>query len=208
VTDAFLAGLVAGYGVAVPVGAIAILIMGLSARTSLAVGASAAMGVATADGVYAAVAVLGGAALAGAIVPIASPLRWVAAAVLVLLAGHTAIGAVRHYRDPTRAARPDTGIGTPRRAYLGVLALTMLNPATIVYFAALVLGRQAGDALAPAAEAAFVVGVFLASVSWQLLIATGGSLVGRLLAGPRGRLVTAVVSSMLILALAVGVLVG
>ena len=41
-TDAFLAGLVAGYGVAVPVGAIAILIMGLSARTSLAVGAELA----------------------------------------------------------------------------------------------------------------------------------------------------------------------
>jgi arginine exporter protein ArgO len=206
-TDAFLAGLVAGYGVAVPVGAIAILIMGLSARTSLAVGASAAMGVATADGVYAAVAVLGGAALAGAIAPVATPLRIVAAAVLVALAVHTAYGAVRHYRDPTRAARSDTGLGTPRRAYLGVLALTLLNPATIVYFAALVLGRQAGDTLSAAGETAFVAGALLASASWQLLIATGGSLVGRLLSGRRGRLATAVVSSVLILALAVWVLV-
>jgi arginine exporter protein ArgO len=207
-TDAFLAGLVAGYGVAVPVGAIAILIMGLAARTSLAVGAAAALGVATADGLYAAIAVLGGAALAGAIEPIATPLRWIAAGVLVVLAAHTAIGAVRHYRDPARAARTREGLGTPVRAYGGLLALTLLNPMTIVYFGALVLGRQASDALTPAGEAVFVLAAFLASASWQLLIATGGSLVGRVLSGPRGRLGTALGSSLLILALAVGLLVG
>ena len=63
-STAFLAGVVAGYGVAVPVGAIAVLIAGLSARTSLRVGAAAGMGAATADGIYALIAVLGGAALA------------------------------------------------------------------------------------------------------------------------------------------------
>jgi arginine exporter protein ArgO len=207
-TDAFVAGLVAGYGVAVPVGAIAILIMGLAARTSLAVGASAAMGVATADGLYAAVAVLGGAAVAGVIEPIATPLRWVAVAVLLVLAAHTAISAVRHYRDPARAARVRDGLGTPLRAYLGVLALTLLNPMTIVYFAALVLGRQTSDRVTPGGAAVFVVAAFLASASWQLLIATGGSLVGRVLAGPRGRLGTAIASSVLILVLAVGLLVA
>jgi arginine exporter protein ArgO len=207
-TDAFVAGLVAGYGVAVPVGAIAILIMGLAARTSLAVGASAAMGVATADGLYAAVAVLGGAALAGVIEPIATPLRWVAVAVLLVLAAHTAITAVRHYRDPARAARARDGLGTPLRAYLGVLALTLLNPMTIVYFGALVLGRQSSERLTAGAAAVFVVAAFLASASWQLLIATGGSLVGRVLAGPRGRLGTAIASSTLILVLAVGLLVA
>lgn len=62
-TGAFLAGLVAGYGVAIPVGAIAILILGLSARTSFQVGAAAALGVAGADGLYAALAALGGAAV-------------------------------------------------------------------------------------------------------------------------------------------------
>jgi len=208
-TDAFLAGLVAGYGVAVPVGAIAILIMGLAARTSFAVGAAAALGVATADGLYAAVAVVGGAALAGVIAPVAGPLRWVAAAVLLALAAHTAASAVRHHRDPDRAAaRSRDGLGTPRRAYAGILALTLLNPMTVVYFAALVVGRRAADALTGAGAAAFVAGAFLASASWQLLIASGGSLVGRLLTGPRGRLVTALASSLLIAALAVNLLVG
>ncbi|GFJ92910.1 hypothetical protein Prum_065520 [Phytohabitans rumicis] len=62
---AFVDGVIAGYGVAIPVGAIAILIMGLAARTSFRVGAAAALGVATADGLYAVIAVAGGAALAG-----------------------------------------------------------------------------------------------------------------------------------------------
>lgn len=204
--DALFAGLVAGYGIAVPVGAIAALVMGLAARTSLAVGAAAAMGVATADGLYAAVAVLGGAALAGVIAPIAVPLCWAAALVLLALTVHTARNAIRHYRDPTRAARQNEGLGTPVRAYLGVLALTLLNPMTIVYFGALVLGRQGGAALGPAEALVFVIAAFLASTSWQLLIATGGSLVGRMLAGRRGRLGTALASSGIVVALACGLL--
>ncbi|MDR7277982.1 LysE family transporter [Catenuloplanes atrovinosus] len=199
---AFLAGAIAGYGVAVPVGAIAILIAGLTARTSLRVGAAAALGVATADGLYAAVAVTGGAALAGVIAPIAAPLRWIAAAVLIGLAGHTALTAIRHHRSPAVAVATGSGLTTPIRAYGGILALTLLNPMTVVYFAALVLARQASGDLTPAAAAAFVLGAFLASASWQLLIAAGGSLVGRLLTGRRGRLVTALVSALLITALA------
>ncbi len=192
---AFLAGVVAGYGIAVPVGAIAVLIAGLSARVSLRVGAAAGLGAATADGIYALAAVLGGAAIAGLITPIADPLRWVAAVVLLALAGWTAVSALRHRRQaPAERSRPATAL----RAYLGILGLTLLNPATVVYFAALVLGR--GDA---GGGVPFVVGAFLASASWQLLIAGGGSLVGRLLTGERGRLITALVSSVVIAVLAV-----
>jgi arginine exporter protein ArgO len=195
---AFLAGVAAGYGVAVPVGAIAVLIAGLSARTSLRVGAAAGLGAATADGVYALVAVLGGAALAGLVAPIAAPLRWAAAVVLLALAAHTAISAIRaRRRATTDRPRPATAL----RAYAGILTLTLLNPATVVYFAALVLGRGgSGGGLW------FVIGAFLASASWQLLIAGGGSLVGRVLTGERGRLVTAMVSSVVIAVLAVRLL--
>ena len=202
-SGAFAAGLLAGYGVAVPVGAIAALIISLTARTSLKVGASAALGVATADGVYAVVAVLGGAAMAALIEPIGTPLRWVALVVLLGLAGRTAYTAVRHYREAA-AVRSGEGLSTPGRAYLGLLGLTMLNPATIVYFGALVLGRQANDSLTTAGEVLFVVGAFVASASWQLLLAGGGSIVGRVLTGPKGRLATALVSSVVIVVLAVG----
>jgi len=87
-----------------------------------------------------------------------------------------------------------------------LLGLTLLNPTTVLYFAALVLGRRdTADADAVSA-ALFVVGVLLASASWQLLIAGGGTVVGQALTGPRGRLVTGVVSSVLIAALAVAAL--
>ncbi len=87
-----------------------------------------------------------------------------------------------------------------------MLALTLLNPATVVYFAALVLGRQDSAAPALSIAGAFVLGAFLASASWQLLVAGGGTLVGRILTGPRGRLGTALVSSTIIAALAVTML--
>jgi arginine exporter protein ArgO len=224
-TGAFWAGVIAGYGVAVPVGAIAVLIAGLTARTSLRVGAAAGLGAATADGVYALIAVLGGAALAAAITPIATPLRWVAAVVLVLLAAWTARSALRSrpaggdaepagpgvsdpddaaWLDPAApeaAAARDVAVvdtTTPGRAYLGVLGLTLLNPATVVYFAALVLGRGGTGG-----GVWFVAGAFLASASWQLLIAGGGAVVGRLLTGERGRRITALVSSVVIAVLAI-----
>ncbi|MEW2594536.1 LysE family transporter [Micromonospora aurantiaca] len=228
-TGAFLAGLVAGYGVAIPVGAIAILILGLSARTSFRVGAAAALGVATADGLYAAVAVLGGAAVASGLAPVAGPLRLVAAGVLLALACLTARRALRPSAPtpepsveggpareggsarggrPHRKAAARGGLDTPVRAFAAVLALTVLNPATVVYFVALVLGR--GDVLGsgPPAAAAFTLGVFLASASWQVLIAGGGSLIGRALTGPRGRRVTALLSSVIIAALAVATALG
>ena len=194
----FLAGVVAGYGVAMPVGAIGVLIAGLSARTSLRVGAAAGMGAATADGIYALVAVLGGAALAGTVAPIATPMRWAAAVVLFGLAGHTAWAALRRGRaTDERAERP----ATAAKAYSGILGLTLLNPATVVYFAALVMGRGgAGGGVW------FVVGAFLASASWQLLIAGSGALAGRLLTGERARLITSLVSSGVIAVLAVTLL--
>ncbi|GII23723.1 LysE family transporter [Planosporangium mesophilum] len=200
---AFVAGVVAGYGVAVPVGAVAVLIIGLTARTSLRVGAAAALGVATADGLYALLAVVGGGALAGLIAPVATPMRWLAVVVLIGIAARTTASALRHRRGPDSASPAGPGLATSVRAYGGLLGLTLLNPMTIVYFGALVLGRQAADGLTVPGEVLFVLGAFLASVSWQLLIAVGGALVGRALSGPRGRLVTALASSLLIVALAV-----
>ncbi|GAA1517095.1 LysE family transporter [Dactylosporangium maewongense] len=205
--EVVLSGMLAGYGVAVPVGAIGALIAGLAARTGWRTGAGAAMGVATADGIYAVIAVLGGAALAGLIAPISAPLRWVAAVVLVALAVKTAADALRHRHEAARAG--DNGRDTdgrmtrPTGAYFALLGLTMLNPATIVYFGALVLGRRADDGLSAAGETVWVLSAFVASASWQLLIAGGGTLLGKVLTGPRGRLWTALTSSAVIAVLAV-----
>jgi arginine exporter protein ArgO len=203
VSAAIVAGLLAGYGVAVPIGAIAALIVSLTSRTSLRVGAGAALGVATADGLYCTAAVLGGAALARLVEPVAGPMRWVAMVILLGIAAKTAWTALRR-RQEAATARAATGrMETPLGAYVTFLGLTLLNPATIIYFAALVLGRNsAGDH-----RVVWVLAAFVASASWQLVIATGGSILGRVLTGPKGRLATALASSGVIAVLAVSLVV-
>jgi len=203
VTDALISGLLAGYGIAIPVGAIAVLIASLAARTSFPVGAGAGLGTATADGIYALAAVLGGAALAQVIQPLATPLRWVAVAVLLFLAARSALIAARHHRDKVAAPAAGAGLATPARAYGAVLGLTLLNPMTIVYFGALVLGGHAAGGYSATASAVFVAAAFAASASWQLLIAGGGAALGRVVTSERGRLITALVSSAVIAVLAV-----
>lgn len=83
--------------------------------------------------------------------------------------------------------------------------MTLLNPTTVIYFAALVLGSQATATREAPETAAFVTAAFAASAAWQLLLVCGGALLGRVVTSRRGRLVTAVASSTLIAVLAVDV---
>jgi len=101
-----LSGLVTGWAIAIPIGAVAAFLVTLTARTSLRVGAAAALGVATVDGAYAAAAVLGGAALSNALTPIADPLRVTSSLVLLALAVLTIWHAVVNDGGPAREARP------------------------------------------------------------------------------------------------------
>ncbi|TCC22689.1 lysine transporter LysE [Kribbella speibonae] len=196
-----VAGLLAGFGVALPVGRVGTYLVALTARTSLRVGVFAALGVASADGVYAAVAAGAGTVLAPLLVPVVGPLRWASVVVLVGLAVMGAGKAVRRYRARRiDSLQQETPVGA-WTAYFGMLGMTMLNPWTVIYFAALVLG---GSGVAGFGERiVFVVAAFVASASWQLVLAGGGALLGRLLTGALGRLVTALASSVLIVALAV-----
>jgi arginine exporter protein ArgO len=205
------AGLVAGYGIAVPIGAVGTYLVTLSARAGVRRGAAAALGVASADAIYAMVAVLGGAALASLVEPVAGRLQVVSVVVLLVIAAVIAVQALRERgragvgpsidpASPTRSRRLDA------RAYAAFLGMTLLNPMTVVYFAALVLAGQGELFTSGRERAAFVVAATAASASWQLLLAGGGALLGRLLSGPRGRLVTGLVSAAVIAGLAVRLL--
>ncbi|GAA3166394.1 MULTISPECIES: LysE family transporter [Streptomyces] len=202
-TAALLAGLLAGYGIAVPVGAVGTYLVSLTARTSLRTGVCAALGVATADGLYALAATAGGSALASALRPVLGPLRWICVLVLLALAAWGAATAVRRYRDRRLTGRAQAAPPSPARAFLTLLGITLLNPTTVVYFAALVLGSQGGEAAGLPERAVFVTAAFAASASWQVLLAGGGALLGRTLTGHRGRLVTALIASGVMTALAV-----
>ncbi|HEY3557652.1 MAG TPA: LysE family transporter [Kribbella sp.] len=184
-----------------PVGPVGTYLVALTARSSLRIGAFAALGVASADGVYAAVAAVGGTALAPLLTPIVAPLRCVSVAVLIGLAVMGAAKAVLRYREQRLAViEQETPVGA-WTAYFGMFGMTLLNPWTVIYFAALVLGGSGVSGLA--ARVVFVIAAFMASASWQLLLAGGGALLGRLLTGHGGRLATALGSSALIVALAI-----
>ncbi|MGH3668518.1 MAG: LysE family transporter, partial [Acidimicrobiia bacterium] len=80
------------YGIAIPVGAIAILIMDVGIRRGFVPAVSAGAGAATADLLYAALAVVGGATLASTVKAIGNPLRVVSGLVLLVIG---VIGLVR-----------------------------------------------------------------------------------------------------------------
>lgn len=218
---ALLAGLAAGYGIAIPVGAVAVLIVEAGIRSGFRAAAAAGAGAASADGIYAAVAAVFGAALAGVLRPWDVPLRVAAVLVLVGLAlrGFRSVA-----RDAERARDGEpgtTGAGSagapgsrssgpaprsPRRTYAAFLGLTLLNPMTIAYFAALIIGLG-GTGTEPGEKVAFVVGAFGASLSWQMLIAGVGAALHRRLA-PRLRLAVGVAGNVIVLVFAAVIGVG
>lgn len=211
--DALLAGVVAGYAIAIPVGAIAALLITLGAQHGARVAAGGALGAATVDGLYATVAVTAGAVIAPLIAAVEEPLRWISVIVLVVLGIVLALPAFRRRTAPVAAATIDAGgdaqasarvrTTTFRRLFVTVGALTLVNPVTVVYFAALVGSSTLAVDAGAAERLVFVVAAFAASLSWQLLLTTAGSLVGRVLTGPTGARVTALVGGALVIALAV-----
>lgn len=94
---------------------------------------------------------------------------------------------------------------TPERGLAGTyftfLGLTLLNPATIAYFSALILGLAPGTASGVTGEFLFAAGAFAASASWQLFLVGVASGFHRRLT-ERARLATAVLGNTVIVALA------
>jgi arginine exporter protein ArgO len=195
--DALVSGLVTGYAIAVPVGAVAVLIIAVSSRTSWRTGAAAGLGVATVDGGYAAIAVVAGTAVARALEPISSTLTAVS---VVALLGIAALTLVHSFR-PERADGRALADWTPLRAWLSFAAITAINPATVLYFAAIVLGGTV-EIDGVAEGVLFVTAAFVASASWQLFVASIGKGLGIAITGPRGRRTTGVLAALAIAALA------
>jgi arginine exporter protein ArgO len=196
VLEVVVSGLVTGWAIAIPIGAVGAFLVTLTSRTSYRVGAAGALGIATVDGVYAALAVVAGASLSAALDPVATPLRIASGVVLLAIALLTAAHAVATDGRPRDAAPM-----SPGRAFGLFLGITAVNPTTVVYFAAVVLGnRDLVDT--PAQGVVFVLAAFVASASWQLLLAGGGAALGRVATGRRGHLVTGLVSAAVIAGLA------
>ena len=192
-------GLLAGYGIAIPVGAVAVLIVNAAIRSGFAAGFAAGAGAATADMLFAALAALAGFIIAPAMQPYSEALRVAGGLVLVVIAS---AGLWRARAVPSSPPRTAEG-NRLTRTYLQFVAITIVNPLTVIYFTALILGRSpaTGNDLLYA-NLLFVIGAGVASLSWQTLLAAVGTFAGKHLS-PRFRLVAIVVGNLIVLGLGV-----
>jgi threonine/homoserine/homoserine lactone efflux protein len=160
----FVRGLVIGFSIAAPVGPIGVLCIRRTLAHGRLAGFVSGLGAATADGLYGCVAGFGLTAVSGVLVSQQGWLRVVGGAFLLGLGAR--IFRARPARDGAAAAAPGL-----LAAYASTLGLTLTNPATILSFAAIFAGLGLGSAVAGYRDAAaLVVGVFLGSALWWLVL--------------------------------------
>jgi len=168
--SAALAGAAAGLGMAMPLGAVGVLLVREGITRGWRPAAIGGKAVALVDLTYAAVALAIGRSIAALLRQYETSIHWAGVAVLVGVAGW---GLCR-----LRGVAPASPEARPRaRVFVRFVALTAVNPLTAVYFTVLAAGL--GPRLATfTTGAAFVLGVFAASWGWQLLLAAAGALAG------------------------------
>jgi len=200
--DAFIKGAFAGYVIAIPVGAIAILIVDMALRRGFQAGFFAGAGAASADLIYASLAAIAGHVLAAWLAPLEVPLQIASGIVLI---GLGAYGLWNTRRRSRTLAEADSTRQPAVRVYQQFLGLTLLNPATIAYFASLILGGGA-DLNSLVDRGLFVEGAALASLSWQTALAAFGGIAGKRLPA-RVQILTSVLGNLMVAGLGVASLI-
>jgi threonine/homoserine/homoserine lactone efflux protein len=200
-TAALIAGLVAGFAIAMQVGAVSLLLIEASIAAGPRAGVAAGMGVATADFAYAVVAAAAGGVVGAALSSHESEIKVVAALTLAAIAIHGLLK-LRAERRGVDAGDVDSGDvavrGAPATHYARFLAITAANPLTIASFAA-VAAALSLDGIG--AAAAFAVGVGLASAGWHLVLTLAAGHAGRWIT-PRIRRGLAIGGRLAVLAIA------
>ena len=164
----FARGSILGFSVAAVVGPIALLCIRRTLSAGFGVGFVSGLGAATADATYAAVAGFSISAVAAALVDQRLWLRVVGGLFLVYLALRT----IRAAPAERSAAASVSGMRLAG-AYSSTVVLTLSNPLTILSFAGIFAGLGLGSLGAASTKSALalVVGVFLGSAAWWLLLA-------------------------------------
>ncbi len=170
--DLFLRGLAIGVAVAAPVGPIGLLCINRTLTAGFAAGLATGLGAATADAAYGAVAAFGLAALGGAVSAAGDGLR-LAGGLFLLYLG------VRAFRKVAPARAAQAGATGLVGGYLTSVVLTLVNPATILSFAAIFAGLGLAETGGFANAAALVAGVFLGSAAWWLFLSAAGAIARR-----------------------------
>ena len=188
----FARGLVIGFAIAAPVGAIGLLCIRRTLADGRLAGFVSGLGAATADALYGSVAALGLTAVSSTLVAHQSAVRLIGGLFLCYLGVRTALAP-----PPANAAR-----GRPRglaAAFGSTFALTLTNPTTILSFAAVFAGLGLASTAADRGSAALMVGgVFLGSALWWLILSGAVGFFRRALTDDRMRWVNRVSGAVLV----------
>lgn len=197
--SALVDGMVAGYGIAIPVGAISVLLITLAMEKGFRPGLIAALGVSTVDLTFAAIAMVAGSAVLAILTPYEDVLRIVSGVTLIALA-------IYGLMKLRRLGKDEEGVGLSEgRLFLQFFVLTALNPFTVVYFMALITGNGSDWDFSWQEMVWFTLGAGLASLSWQLVLVYIGATAKRFFSR-RFLVVTVILGNIVVMALGVQVL--
>lgn len=166
----FIRGLIFGLSIAAPVGPMGVLCIRRTLADGRLAGFISGLGTGTADACYGAVAAFGLTFVTTFLVNQQSWLRLVGGAFLCYL------GATTFLSTPAErsAAMGRSGL---RNIYFTTFGLTLTNPLTIVTFAAIFAGIGVGEINGAYGSASLLVlGVFLGSALWWIVLSSGMAL--------------------------------
>jgi threonine/homoserine/homoserine lactone efflux protein len=162
-------GAVIGFLIAAPVGPIGVLCIRRSISDGRHIGLLCGLGAATADALYGSVAAFGLTAIQDLLVARQDWLRLIGGSFLCYL------GASTFFSQPSRHA-PVVADARGGAAYLSTLFLTLTNPTTILSFVGIFSGAGLGvSAGGYASRVYLVLGVFLGSAVWWLVLSTAAA---------------------------------
>lgn len=161
-----------GLAVAAPLGPVGALCIQRTLAQGMLAGLAGGLGTALADALYASLAASGFAAFSSILTPFNQPLRLVGGAFLIWFGWQSLRQRPAQATAPLKAG---DHAGTLGATFL----LTMVNPATILFFAAIFAGLGLGEMVSGVEAAIVVGGVFLGSMGWWLVLSGGVSLLKR-----------------------------
>ena len=165
-------GLIIGFSIAAPVGPIGVLCIQRTLGKGRIYGLLSGLGVATADGTYGLIAGFGLTFISSFLIGQQLWIRLIGGVFLLYLGLRTILS------KPAQREQATTIKGENLlAAYVSTLFLTLTNPLTILSFAAIFAGIGAGGANRSYISAAvLVLGVFLGSALWWVILSSGVSI--------------------------------
>ena len=165
-----LRGLIIGMSIAAPVGPIGVLVIRRTLAEGRVAGLVTGLGVASADALYGCVAGFGLTFISSLLIDQRSWIRLIGGLFLCYLGLRTLLAA------PVERAATDAGPNL-FYAYTSTFLLTLTNPMTILSFVAILAGLGIGSSGGSyGAAALLVLGVFMGSSLWWLILSGGVNL--------------------------------